>query len=263
MHAGNELAAVTTVELLQRLAVLDRKKAPRQLQQLRAELARRGVRYREQQIPATHPPQYLVEQTGTASVDRLPPSLLHVTGTAEGSRRIFNVLLILLMLFAVMAHTKVSAAFQVPDSAYWLTLSLFAISCEGLLWHSRRHQHYLAFWLEEEPTSAVGIWLTLHCVTLLLAFLLTNPLGWLAHHLTAQPLSQQVLLLDMRRDYAADCQFRLLLQFPQSQYRHLCLPEETLYESFRPNDRLNFAGEWSWFGISGQVRLVEALPPGG
>ena len=63
----SELISVTTADLLDQLAGLDRKKQPRLLQQIRAELAARGVRYREQQIPATNPPQYLIVQTGSAA----------------------------------------------------------------------------------------------------------------------------------------------------------------------------------------------------
>lgn len=253
----SELISVTTADLLDQLAGLDRKKQPRLLQQIRAELAARGVRYREQQIPATNPPQYLIVQTGSAAPNQLSSPLIE-TGSQDnyGSPWWVSMLILLVMSVVLVLLQLFDGIFQPVNASYGICIVIFLLLTEAWLLHSRQHQHYLARWLSEQypPLPAYKQRAMLYCFAVLFGFCLTGTFSWLAHKASAQPLQRQVLLVDMRRDYGSGCKFRLLLQFGTNNYRFLCIRNEHLYDELRPNDQLMFHGDWSWFGVSGQVQ---------
>lgn len=253
----SDLTSTTTASLLEQLAGLDRKQQPRLLQQIRAELAARGVRYREQQIPATNPPQYLIVQTGSASPDQLSSPLIE-TGSQDsyGSPWWVSVLLLLVMSLVLVLLQLFDSMFQPVNVSYGICIAVFLLLAEVWLLHSRQHQHYLARWLSEQypPLPAYKQRAMLYCFAVLFGFGLTGAFSWLGHQASAQPVQQQVLLVDMRRDYGSGCRFRLLLQFDTNNYRSLCIGNEQQYDDLRLNDQLMFHGDWSWFGISGQVQ---------
>lgn len=253
----SELRAVTTADLLDQLAELDRKKQPRLLQQIRAELAGRGVRYREQQIPDTNPPRYLIVQTGTATAEQLLSPLID-SGSQDsyGSPWWVAVLSLLVMSLVLVLLRLFASIFQPVDLSYGICIALFLLLAEAWLLHSRKHQHYLARWLTEQypPLPEYKQRAMLYFFALLFGFSLTGAVSWLGHKASALPVQQQVLLVDMRRDDDSDCKFLLLLQFSSNEYRHLCIRNEQLYDELRPNDQLVFSGEWSWFGITGWVQ---------
>lgn len=253
----SELIKTTTADLLQQLAGLDRKKQPRLLQQIRAELVARGVRYREQQIPATDPPQYLIIQTGVATPPHVSLPLID-SGSQDsyGSPWWVAVLLLLVMSLVLLLLRLFASIFQPVNVSYGICIALFLLLAEAWLLHSRQHQHYLARWLTEQypPLPEYKQRAMLYFFALLFGFSLTGAVSWLGHQASARPVQQQVLLVDMRRDYDGDCKFMLLLQFSGSNYRHLCIRNEQLYDELRPNDQLVFSGEWSWLGVTGQVQ---------
>lgn len=253
----SELISVTTADLLDQLAGLDRKKQPRLLQQIRAELAARGVRYCEQQIPATNPPQYLIVQTGNAAPNQLSSPLIE-TGSQDnyGSPWWVSMLILLVMSVVLVLLQLFESIFQPVNASYGICIVIFLLLTEARLLHSRQHQHYLARWLSEQypPLPAYKQRAMLYFFAVLFGFSLTGTFSWLAHQASAQPLKRQVLLVDMRRDYGSGCKFRLLLQFGTNNYRFLCIRNEHLYDELRPNDQLMFHGDWSWFGVSGQVQ---------
>ena len=253
----SELTSTTTASLLDQLAGLDRKKQPRLLQQIRAELAMRGVRYREQQIPATNPPQYLIVQTGNAAPNQLSSPLIE-TGSQDsyGSPWWVSVLILLVMSLVLVLLQLFDSIFQPVNASYGICIVILLLLAEAWLLHSRQHQHYLARWLSEQypPLPAYKQRAMLYCFAVLFGFCLTGTFSWLGHKASAQPVQQQVRLVDMRRDYGSGCKFRLLLQFSTNNYRFLCIRNEQQYDDLRPNDPLIFHGDWSWFGISGQVQ---------
>ena len=257
----SDLKTASIADLLERLAGIDRKKQPKVLQHLRAELALRGVRYREQQIPATNPPKYLIVQTGIAAPDHLSSPLIE-TGAHEtyGSPWWVGVLFVLAMLMMLLLLQLFESIFQPVNLSYGICIAVFLLLAEAWLFHSRQNHHYLARWLAEQhpPLSAFKQRAMLYFFAVLFGFSLTGTCGWLAHQAVGQSVQQQVLLVDMRRDYGSACKFRLVLQFGNNTYRALCIKSEQQYDDLRPNDPLVFSGHWSWFGVSGQV---QSLPP--
>lgn len=252
-----ELRAVTTADLLEQLAELDRKKQPRLLQHIRAELATRGVRYRDQQIPDTNPPRYLIVQTGTAEAEQFSsPLIVCSSQDSYGGPWWVAVLLLLIMSLVLVLLRLFASIFQPVNVSYGICIALFLLLAEAWLLHSRQHQHYLARWLTEQypPLPEYKQRAMLYFFALLFGFSLTGAVSWLGHQASARPMQQQVLLVDMRRDYDSDCKFLLLLQFSSNKYRHLCIRNEQLYDELRPNDQLMFRGDWSWFGVTGQVQ---------
>ncbi len=253
----SELTSATTAGLLEQLGRLDRKQQPRLLQQIRAELAVRGVRYREQQIPSTQPPQYLIVQTGSAASAQLSsPWVDSGSSDSYGSPWWAGVLLVLVMSLVLLLLRLFDSMFQPVNACYGISIVVFLFLAEVWLMHSRQHQHYLSRWLSEQypPLAAYKQRAMLYFFAVLFGFSLTGALSWLAHQAIAQPVQQQVLLLDMRRDYGSACKFRLLLQFGGNKYRFLCIRNEQLYDALRPNDLLIFRGGASWFGITGQIQ---------
>ncbi|MDZ7871249.1 MAG: hypothetical protein U5L02_18960 [Rheinheimera sp.] len=261
----SELTSTTTASLLEQLAGLDRKNQARLLQQIRAELALRGVRYREQQIPATQPPQYLIVQTVSNTPAQLSSPLVD-SGSQDsyGSPWWVSVLLVLVMSLVLLLLQLFNSMFQPVNACYGICIAVFLLLAEAWLLHSRQHQHYLARWLAEQypPLPAYKQRAILYCFAVLFGFSLTGTFSWLGHQASAQPVQQQVLLLDMRRDYDSGCKFRLLLQFGSNHYRYLCIKNEQQYDDLRPNDQVMFRGNWSWFGISGQVQSLQTVNAG-
>lgn len=253
----NELSAATTAGLLEQLAGLDRKKQPRLLQQIRAELAGRGVRYREQQIPDSNPPKYLVVQTGIATADFISSPVID-TGSQDsyGSPWWVSVLFVMTMLTIQVLLQLFERIFQPVNFSYGICITVFLLLAEAWLLHSRQHHHYLARWFTKQfpPVPVMKQRAVMYFFAVLMGFSLTGTLSWLAHQVLAQPVQRQVLLVDMRRDYGSVCKFKLLLQFDGSNHRFLCIGDEQLYDDLRPNDLLVFKGNWSWFGVTGQVQ---------
>lgn len=253
----SELRAVTTAGLLDQLAELDRKKQPRLLQQIRAELAGRGVRYSEQQVPDTNPPRYLVVQVGMATPEQLPSPLIDIgSENSYGSPWWVGLLFLLAMFMMLVLLQLFESIFQPVNFSYVICIAFFLLLAEAWLGHSRQHHDYLGRWLTEQypPLPIMKQRAMLYFFAVLFGFSLTGTFSWLAHQTVAQPMQQQVLLVDMRRDYRSACKFRLMLQFGGSSYRFLCIRNEQQYDDLRPNDPLMFYGDWSWFGVSGQVQ---------
>lgn len=258
----SDLKSATTADLLNRLAELDRKTQPRVLQQLRTELALRGVRYREQQIPSTNPPKYLIVQTGIAAPDHLSSPLIETDAhDTYGSPWWVGMLFLLAMLVMLVLLQLFESIFQPVNLSYGICIAVFLLFAEAWLFHSRQNNHYLARWLAEQhpPLSAFKQRAMLYCFAMLFGFSLTGTFGWFVHQTVGQSLQQQVLLVDMRRDYGSACKFRLVLKFGNNTHRALCIKSEQQYDDLRPNDQLVFSGHWSWFGISGQVQLLPTV----
>jgi hypothetical protein len=254
-----EFTALSNTALLAQLAELDRKQSPRLLQQLRAELVQRGVRYSEQQIPGSRPPRYQIEQIGTATQSVVQSPLIEQDSPPAYGIPWWALFLILLNGFCVFVLWNISGDILQPvNVCYGISIFAFILLSEYWLLHSRQHNNYLASRLTDQypPLSATRQRLCLYSCAVLIGFALTSTLSLLGHRVSAVPLQQQVLLLDVRRDYDEPCKFRLLLHFSDNNSRYLCVPTEIQYEELRPNDRLQFQGDWSFFGVTGQVKRM-------
>ena len=249
-----DVTTLTTTDLLEQLARLDRKQQPRVLQQLRAELVRRDVRYREQQIAHTQPPQYQITELSSMRAAPLPaPIFASESRHSFGRPWWFSLLLLSSIFISGLVNGRIGIEFEVVGSFKLGCIFVAAVWVELWLFHSRRHGNYLAFWLADETVkvSAYAQRFVLHSLFFISALLLANPFGWLGHQILAQPQYKQVLVVDMQRDFALACPFRVILQVEGTGYRTLCIPTEVQYEALRPNDRITIRGHWSWFGISG------------
>jgi hypothetical protein len=262
MAGASSLAELTSEQLLTELASIDRRQQPRRLAALRAELARRGVRYREKALGSGAVTPYEVVLLENMAAPKIPGPLIRQVSAGAQLSWWHSLLLVALLIAGSLLLRLADARFQ--PQWWWPYAVMLVVFCLTECWllHSRLHHDYLAVWLQSDEgqrASRARQRLLLYTLALLFGLMLSTPAGFLLHQWTARPLTQQVLLADMRRDYNSDCRFQVLLQFEGGQYRALCLQSEADYDQLRPNDQRWFVGDWSALGIRGTLTTGSAL----
>ncbi len=265
-----DVTKVSDSELFGLLAELDRRKYARLIQQIRSELAMRGVAYQEQQVTDAAGSRWQITPRQKVIPSRQP--LLSGSAPVDWDRMqgqgffrsavIFACLAMLAPHWGIYPSHAVSHDFVV---SYYLVVMLFGAIVIALA-YPREFQTVLRKWVAEQLVRllSLGLW----------AFALQIPTQLAFHQLLQQPWQQQAKVLDMQRN-TEWCQHQVVFELmdeakadsefikkSQPPLLDLCALSAASYDSLRPNDPVKLVGSQSAVAIVvTQIQLRTTAEP--